>query len=255
MKRLQTLFSRRAKSAGLAVVALLALPALTMATQPEAADSSVPERWTVVELFSSQSCGACPEALAYMDELAARPGVLALNWSVDFWDHMGWHDTMAQPEYGARQKAYNSRLHRAGIYTPQMIIDGRIQMVGSDRDQVEEELSSPDTGTQALPVVHTEDGVIIDLPSRAQVLKAQVLLVHYTLDQDVTVETGDNKGKTLHYRNAVTRAFPVAEWDGDSHRLVINKEDLCKEGNAVLVQTETGGEILYTALVGPAGGL
>jgi len=97
-----------------------------------AADVSHP---TVVELFQSQGCSSCPPANASLIEFVKRPDVLALNFSVDYWDRLGWKDTFDSPAYTARQYAYARSLGDSGVYTPEIIVNGRAAGVG-DTDAV-----------------------------------------------------------------------------------------------------------------------
>src|SRR5215472_4040667 len=89
------------------------------------------ERPTLVELFTSQGCSSCPVADALLAELADRPDVLALSLFVDYWDYLGWRDTLARPENTKRQYAYAASLKTYAPYTPQIVIDGRKDVVGN----------------------------------------------------------------------------------------------------------------------------
>src|SRR5689334_7353524 len=89
-------------------------------------------RPVVVELFTSQGCNSCPPADAFLGELAARPDVLALSLHVDYWDYIGWKDPFAQRAYTERQRSYSRALNQRFVYTPQMVIDGTLQGVGSE---------------------------------------------------------------------------------------------------------------------------
>ena len=96
-----------------------------------------PARPVVVELFTAQGCSACPQADALLQELAGRKNVLALTFPVDVWDYLGWADTLAKPEFAARQKAYVARFKLRELYTPEMVVDGRRETLGFDREKVQ----------------------------------------------------------------------------------------------------------------------
>jgi hypothetical protein len=127
---------RRIVLAGLAILTCALAPGSV--AQPSAlrarAGPQSPREPVVVELFTAQGCSGCVDANRMMKALADTPGVIALTWSVDYWDYLGWTDTFARPEFAQRQSAYQSALRQRSVYTPQVVIDGRRQVSGSDTD-------------------------------------------------------------------------------------------------------------------------
>src|SRR6186713_388159 len=111
-----------------------ALLSLVLLAWPIGAAAKPP---VLVELFTAQGCGACRDANAHLGKLAERPGVLALTFSVDYWDYLGWTDTFARPEYAERQKAYVTRLKLREPYTPQVVVDGRQEAQGLKTAEVD----------------------------------------------------------------------------------------------------------------------
>jgi hypothetical protein len=111
-------------AAPLFAVAVMAAPSMESAQ----AASFQP---TVVELFTSQGCSSCPPANANLAALSDRPGVLALSFSVTYWDQLGWKDTFAKPEFTERQVNYEPRLDHDGPFTPQIVVDGRADTIGN----------------------------------------------------------------------------------------------------------------------------
>src|ERR1700677_2554645 len=104
---------------GVAALGLLAVPA----SQALAADPAHP---TVIELFQSQGCSSCPPAEASVGAVSDRADVLALSFEVDYWDRRGWKDTFSKAAWTARQYAYARAMGQDGVYTPQVVVNGRV---------------------------------------------------------------------------------------------------------------------------------
>src|SRR5258707_7339918 len=105
---------------------------LVVAATPAAADP----RPVVVVLFTSQGGSSCTPADALLGELARRTDVLPLGFHISYWDSLGWKDPLSRPSSTERQKAYARRFTDGRVYTPQMVVDGVSEMVGSDRAAV-----------------------------------------------------------------------------------------------------------------------
>eukprot|EP01036_Dinobryon_divergens_P005133 gene5133-6805_t len=105
----------------------------------------------LVELFTAQGCRSCRDADALMGKLAERPGVLALTFSVDYWDYLGWTDTFARPEYAVRQRAYVTRLKLREPYTPQIVVDGRHETQGQKGAEVDRLIRAASTQASSSP--------------------------------------------------------------------------------------------------------
>src|ERR1700710_1626336 len=101
----------------------------------------------VVELFTSQGCSSCPPADRILGELAKDPTLIALSMPIDYWDYLGWKDTLADARFSARQKAYSQVRGDREVYTPQVVVNGSVQVIGSDREGIEEAIAS--TGSAA----------------------------------------------------------------------------------------------------------
>lgn len=189
-------------------------PAL-MAPQATAQNA---ERLTVVELFTSQGCSSCPPADAVLKSLRDRPGILPLSWPVDYWDRLGWEDTFAHPHNAMRQAAYNKRLGRGGVFTPQMIFDGRHQSVGSRQQEVRKAVETARAETRMLvtpTVVVDGDAVTIILPETDLAGVVSVSSVWYLSDAMVEIGDGENRGRTLHYTNVVRGSDMLEDWNGE----------------------------------------
>lgn len=220
---------------------------------PAAADAP-----TVVELFTSQSCYSCPPAEAFLGELAGRADVIALEFHVDYWDELvygaagKWKDRYAAPAFTERQRSYNRAIRdKSAVYTPQMIIDGRHEAIGSERGAVTAAISRAATSHGS------RVGVGVTLRNNAGAVAiaggpgepAAVWLVRYLRAETTRVEAGENRGKTLENHNVVTDLRKIGVWRGE--RIVIDVPDLAlgpNEGCAVIVQAERLGPVLGAGL-------
>ena len=174
------------------------------------------ERPTVVELFTSEGCSSCPPADALLAELAGRPDLLALSFHVDYWDRLGWKDPFSSPDATRRQHGYADLLGLTTVYTPQMVVDGRWQAVGSDRSEVEQALGSARRNRDEVPVTLAVDH------GRAQVtmgpgtdgVAAILLLVGFDRRHVSAVTRGENDGRTLSHVDVVRSIEEAAQFDG-----------------------------------------
>ena len=91
----------------------------------------------LLELFTSQGCSSCPPADKLLGEFAKDPSLIALSLPIDIWDYLGWKDTLSLPGHTARQRAYAEIRGDRQVYTPQLVVNGSMHVVGSDRAAVE----------------------------------------------------------------------------------------------------------------------
>ena len=218
------------------LVALAGAPAL-------AADTDHP---TVIELFQSQGCSSCPPANASLIEFVKRPDVLALNFSVDYWDRLGWKDTFDSPAYTARQYAYARSLGDAGVYTPEIIVNGRAEGVGDTVSEMDSLARKADRGASG-PNVSFESGAVVVGEGRAPSGGAEVWLALYDPGvAEVSVARGENAGRTLAHTHIVHALTKLGVWSGAASRFALpaNSGGWAK---AVLVQGAGAGPILAAA--------
>ncbi len=235
---------------------------------PASAQNPAP---VVVELFTSQGCYSCPPAEAYLGELAEQSEIVALEFHVDYWDsltymwHGQWKDPFSSPQYTARQRDYNVAIRgQSGVYTPQMIIDGRYEAVGSRRSQVADAIDrashvrkldvaiTPASGGGALEVTLSGSAGGSDI--------ADVFLARFLDRAETEVEKGENHGKILVSRHIVRDLRKLGNWQGAEKKLRLPNDALADNpegkamGCAVLVQAPNQGHILGAALCprGPA---
>jgi hypothetical protein len=198
-----------------------------------------PAHPVVVELFTSQGCSSCPPADAVLAEIAGRPDVLALGFHVDYWDKLGWKDPLSAPGATRRQNEYAARLGRREIYTPQIVIDGKTELIGSHRDAVLAAIGHGGRPAVA-PVAFAPDSrsVAIGAGSGA----GTVIAVRFLRSRTTEVGRGENAGRTARDVNAVEEIRTLGAWNGQASSFAIESPDAA-HGIAVLVQA-TDGAIL-----------
>lgn len=198
----------------------------------------------VVELFTSQGCVSCPPADALLTSLAERDDVVALAYHVDYWDYIGWKDTFGHEAFSDRQRAYAKSWGSSRIYTPQMVVNGAKAVVGSRRGEVQSAVSE---AALPLSVDLQRDGDMlrISVPPDAELPNAVVWLVTYIDRADVTIDRGDNAGKSMVYTQVVTGRQILGMWEARSGaELKLPLAEMLGEANtglAVVVQQETKG--------------
>jgi len=212
----------------------------------------------VVELFTSQSCYSCPPAEAYLGELAQRGDVIALEYHVDYWDDLvyglagRWKDVFSDPAFTARQRAYNIAIRSRGqVYTPQMVVGGAIQTVGSNRGAVEQAIRTAkrarDKGIDVDVTRRSGGGLAVAVSGTAEAAVG-VWLMRFEKARTTQVKAGENKGKTLTNHHAVREVRRIGAWSGGSRSYDVLDLVLARgEGCAVLVQDERPGPILGAA--------
>ncbi len=199
------------------------------------------ERPIVVELFTSEGCSSCPPADALLAELAGRPDVLALSFHVDYWDRLGWKDPFSSPDATRRQHGYADLLGLATVYTPQMVVDGRWQAVGSDRSEVEQALGSARRNRNDVPITLAvdHDRAQIMLGPGGDGVAATVLLIGFDRRHVSAVTRGENGGRTLPHIDVVRSIEEVAPFDGRARALEVSICSPC-DRVAVILQARDG---------------
>jgi hypothetical protein len=204
----------------------------------------------VVELFTSQGCSSCPPADRLLGELAQRKDIVALGFHITYWDGAAWRDPFSRQQSTDRQIAYDRRLTGGQVYTPQMIVDGTADLVGSDRQAV---LAALDQAKpqEAAPVTFAADRKSVAIGTGTAAQSAKVLLARYALKRTTPVAGGENASRTAVDTNAIEALTTLGSWDGESASFPI-EPPADGEGLAVLVQTPDG-RMLGAAALQPAG--
>jgi hypothetical protein len=200
---------------------------------------------TVVELFTSQGCSSCPPANANLVKLSADPNVLALSFSVTYWDYLGWKDIFGKPEFTHRQATYEPALGQPGPFTPQMVINGHRSIVGSDQKEIRRTIAA-EPALSGPGIVLSGDSVVIDATTRATT-PADVWLVRYATGiVNVPVTRGENAGETLPHAHVVHDLTHLGTWQGQALRFPVPAatSDL---RSAIIIQEKKAGKILAAA--------
>jgi hypothetical protein len=202
-----------------------------------AAPGSTGRRMVVVELFTSEGCSSCPPADDVLSQLAGRqpvPGaeVLALGEHVDYWDRLGWRDPFASAEFSARQSNYDARVfHTNEVYTPQLVIDGRFERVGSNARAVQqaiEQAAMSLKATIAMAAIRDDERDVrvqlhVDKPADLSISGDVDALVAVTEDNLSTdVRRGENRGRTLTHSGVVRSLTTIGTWRPSSAAWSVN---------------------------------
>lgn len=219
-------------------------------------------RPVVIELFTSQGCSSSPPADAILSELSQHPDVVALSYNVDYWDYRGWRDTLASAEGTQRQRDYAARRGDGHVYTPQAVIDGGEEMVGSDRDGLLAAIAriSGSGEGEFIPVSlsKTERELLVEVaaaPGEDLRQEATIWVATVLPQVVVEIERGENAGRTVAYTNAVRKIVPAGVWHGEPIQLSLPRPAVMTEGTfcVALLQADGTGPILGTSVPGGHG--
>src|ERR1700730_10857146 len=206
-------------------------------------------RPAVVELFTSEGCSSCPPAEAYLGELAERRDVTALAFHVDYWDDLGWRDRFGLTEAVQRQSLYAKTLRRSSAYTPQVVIDGQSDYVGSDRASIGKSLAANRDGV-AIALSARDGQIVIDLAAQAKVASSDIVLVGYRRQAVSAIGRGENAGRTLTEFNIVRVIRTLGQWDGRAQQFQARVDSFPADATdvAAIVQPAGQGSIIGAAV-------
>ncbi|MGC1180505.1 MAG: DUF1223 domain-containing protein [Methyloceanibacter sp.] len=243
-----------ASASALATLAAITLVGPGLAGPGPRSDSHNP---AVIELFTSQGCSSCPAADALLGQLAERPGFVALSYSVDYWDYLGWRDTLGSPANSERQRDYAKARGDGRVYTPQAVVDGVTHANGSDEDAIQAAVAAASVRLAQVKVpvsMHGEgDTLVIDVgaaPETSDQRSATIWLAIAKEVEKVVVARGENRGRELSYHHPVRELTPIGMWHGEAVTLRLPLKDLETMGGDclfALLQVEDSGPILGAA--------
>jgi hypothetical protein len=233
----------------------LAVLAATLLTPAAAAAA---ELRGVIELFTSQGCSSCPKADKLAGELANDPTLVVLSLPIDYWDYLGWKDTLAIPGHTNRQRAYAKARGDRSVYTPQVVINGKVHAIGSDQGAIERAVAQtkqqPNTLTVPVSLAIKHDQLSVTIGKGDPSLKGEVWLCPVTKHVAVAIGRGENSGHTVTYNNVVRRWVKIGEWTGAAQTFTVPLRDVAApdiDAYAVVVQAgskEQPGTMLGAAV-------
>ena len=173
----------------------------------------------VIELFTSQGCSSCPAADKLLGEMSSDPSLLVMTMAVDYWDYLGWKDTLALHGHSKRQRGYAEARGDRKVYTPQVVVNGVTHVLGSDKAAIENAVAQTRSNAAPLTVpveVAIKDGTVsVTVQASAEPNRsAEVWLCPITNKVPVTIERGENRGNQVTYSNVVRRWVKLGDWNG-----------------------------------------
>jgi hypothetical protein len=212
----------------------------------------------VIELFTSQGCSSCPPADKLIAEYSKDPSVIALSLPVDYWDYLGWKDTLALSGHTSRQRAYAKVRGDRQVYTPQAVIDGAVHALGSDKAAIDRAIRQ--TREQSTPLAvpvkieRTGDKLTVTVSaSRDDKGQAEIWLCPITRSVPVVIGRGENNGHTITYTNVVRRWVKLGDWTGKAETFNVPVKDVQTDGiDSAAVMVQSGGSGAPKLMLGAA---
>ena len=220
--------------------------ALVFAVVGSTATAVAAETHAVIELFTSQGCSSCPPADHLLGQLAKDPSLITMSLPIDYWDYLGWKDTLATPGHTARQRGYAQMRGDRAVYTPQVVVNGMVHVQGSDKAAIDRAIAQTrqQPPTLSVPVTLTVENGRIDVtvPAAAEARgSAEVWLCPITKSVPVAITRGENRGQTLTYYNVARRWVKLGDWNGTARHWNVPASDLeAEQTNSVAVLVQAG---------------
>jgi hypothetical protein len=214
----------------------------------------------VVELFTSQGCSSCPAADKILGELAKDPSIVALSMPIDYWDYLGWKDTLADARFSARQKAYSRVRGDREVYTPQIVVNGSAHVIGSDRAGIEGAIGATKkaSGVMSVPVSMTLAGKQITVsvaPSdkAPAAMHGEIWICSISKAVQIAIGRGENRGREVTYYNVVRNLLKVGDWNGSPASWTVPLENIARDGvDAAAVYVQDGNRERPGPMLGAA---
>lgn len=235
-----------------AALTALALPASSGAHGPRSGDPA-PRAPVLVELFTSEGCSSCPPAEAVLagvvrDQPVPGARVVLLAWHVTYWDALGWKDPHSSAAATSRQEAYARRLGRGGLYTPQAVVDGAAEIVGSDRAGLLRRVAEAAGRPKGTLELHAAGGGRLVVDARWEPgIAAEVWAAPVVERTETDVRAGENAGRRLVHASVARPPQRLGEGRGVVHLEVAPPRRADASGLVVWVQEPGGGRVLAVA--------
>lgn len=236
-----------------AALALFGLAAPSQAEPPKGAGTGA----VLLELFTSQGCSSCPPADKLLAHYSKKPGVITLSFSVDYWNYLGWHDTLSSPGNSERQREYARTRGDGRVYTPQVVIDGITHVNGANEAAIEMAIRNATKRLEDVRVritMHAEgNSLVIGIgaaPKNSDMREGTIWLAIARDKETVAITRGENRGKKITYTHPVRELTPIGMWKGEKMTLRLPLKDLQTIGGDCLVtmlQVENAGPVLGVA--------
>ncbi len=196
-------------------------------------DAAAADPRAVIELFTSQGCSSCPAADKLLGEFAKDSSIIALSLPVDYWDYLGWKDTLASPLHTAKQRAYSRARGDREIYTPQAVVNGAIPVIGSDKSDIDDAISQTrdKAMTLAVRLTASPEKLTVSVPdAKDGAAKGEVWIYGIVAAAPVAIGRGENAGRSVTYYNVTRRFVKLGDWDGKAASWTIPAEQIRGDG-------------------------
>ena len=248
------LWRPRSRTGAFAIAALaltLAPPGLSLA------DPGPAQRPLLLELFTSQGCSSCPPADAVLRELSTHKDLLPLAFHVDYWNNLGWVDPFSSASFTARQQTYAS-IRGFEVYTPQLVVEGRSDVIGSSRSDVAATIASAGRDAKSVESSIQRSGKDVDIAvgavgGAAAGAAADVYLLSFDSSDSTSIGGGENSGRKLVYANVVRSMRKVGEWRNQPLHLAERLQAGESGDRLALLVQDRGGTVWAVASTGVTG--
>ncbi|MBR1217007.1 DUF1223 domain-containing protein [Bradyrhizobium sp. U87765 SZCCT0131] len=212
----------------------------------------------VVELFTSQGCSSCPAADKVLGELSRDPSIIAMSMPIDYWDYLGWKDTLANSRFSAKQKAYSHMRGDREVYTPQVVVNGAVHVLGSDRASIQDAATRTraEGGVMSVPVSIKQADKQLNVTVSAgngAAEHGEVWVCAISREVPIRIGRGENRGREVTYYNVVRNWLKVGDWTGKPGTWTVPLENIKSEGvDAAVVYVQDGNREKPGLMLGAA---